>query len=148
MTEMPANPTTITPMHAITPAPLKRPPRALLDALQHIGSATASGELNRLGFRGCTIVGPTAWTPGASVVGPALTLQFLPKRADVYDDAEYVAPERQLHRHVLYQAAPGDVVAGPSVHVPRPGALLRTRPRAWALLCRAPAHPDRVGIEA
>ena len=78
-----------------------------MEALRRIGSATASGELNRLGYKGCTIVGPTPWTPGASVVGPALTLQFLPKRADVYEDAEYVAPERQLHRHVLYQAVAG-----------------------------------------
>lgn len=110
---MTANPTSaapITPMHAIEPTGVERPPQAMIEALKHIGSATASGELNRLGFRGCTIVGPTAWTPGASVVGPALTLQFLPKRPDVYDDREYVAPERQLHRHVLYQAQPGDVV--------------------------------------
>jgi regulator of RNase E activity RraA len=110
---MPSNPspaTPATPMHAITPSAVERPPQAMIDALKHIGSATASGELNRLGYKGCTIIGPTAWTPGTSAVGPALTLQFLPKRADVYDDAEYVAPERQLHRHVLYQAAPGDVV--------------------------------------
>jgi regulator of RNase E activity RraA len=107
---MPANPEPLTPMHAMPQSPIERPPRATIDALKRIGSATASGELNRLGFKGCTIVGPTAWTPGASIAGPALTLQFLPKRADVYDDAEYVAPERQLHRHVLYQAGPGDVV--------------------------------------
>jgi regulator of RNase E activity RraA len=107
---MPGNPEPLTPMHAIQPGPIERPPRATVEALKRIGSATASGELNRLGFKGCTIVGPTAWTPGASIAGPALTLQFLPKRADVYDDAEYVAPERQLHRHVLYQAQPGDVV--------------------------------------
>ena len=104
---MPSNPT---PMHAISQPAIERPSKETIEALKHIGSATASGELNRLGFKGCTIVGPTSWTPGASIVGPALTLQFLPKRADVYDDAEYVAPERQLHRHVLYQAEPGDVV--------------------------------------
>jgi regulator of RNase E activity RraA len=97
-------------MHAISRAAIERPPHEMIEALRHIGSATASGELNRLGFKGCTIIGPTPWTPGASIVGPALTLQFLPKRADVYDDAEYVAPERQLHRHVLYQSQPGDVV--------------------------------------
>ena len=104
---MSSNPT---PMHAITPSTINRPPKEMVEALKHIGSATASGELNRLGFKGCTITGPTPWTQGASIVGPALTLQFLPKRADVYDDAEYVAPERQLHRQVLYQSEPGDVV--------------------------------------
>ena len=104
---MPSNPM---PMHAITQPTIERPPKAMIEALKNIGSATASGELNRLGFKGCTIIGPTSWTQGASIVGPALTLQFLPKRADVYDDAEYVAPERQLHRQVLYQSEPGDVV--------------------------------------
>jgi regulator of RNase E activity RraA len=49
-------------------------------------------------------------TPGASIVGPALTLQFMPKREDLYPDAEYVDPERQLHRHALYHAQSGDVV--------------------------------------
>lgn len=89
---------------------ITRPDRALIEALREIGSATASGELKRLGIRNAFIQGPVAMTPGASIVGPALTLQFLPKREDLYPDAEYVAPERQLHRHVLYHAQPGDVV--------------------------------------
>src|SRR5437763_4141951 len=54
--------------------------------------------------------GPVAMTPGVSIAGPALTLQFMPKREDVYPDAEYVNPESQLHRHVLYHAKEGDVV--------------------------------------
>jgi regulator of RNase E activity RraA len=107
---MSADSPTPTPMHAIPPAAVERPAPETIAALKHIGSATASGELHRLGYRNCTVVGPVPWTPGTTAVGPALTLQFLPKRPDVYDDAEYVAPERQLHRHVLYQAAPGDVV--------------------------------------
>ena len=49
-------------------------------------------------------------TPGASVVGPALTLQFMPLREDLYPASEYVEPEQQLHRHVLYHARQGDVV--------------------------------------
>ena len=100
----------ITPMHAISRPSIERPPREIIEGLRNIGAATASGELNRLGYKNCTIIGPTPWTPGAAAVGPALTLQFLPKRADIYGDAEYVAPERQLHRHVLYQSQAGDVV--------------------------------------
>jgi regulator of RNase E activity RraA len=34
----------------------------------------------------------------------------MPKREDVYRGGEYVNPEEQLHRHVLYSAQPGDVV--------------------------------------
>jgi regulator of RNase E activity RraA len=89
---------------------IPRPDPALIAALQGVGSATASGELRRLGIRSAFMQGPVCATPGASVVGPALTLQFMPKREDLYPDAEYVDPERQLHRHALYHARPGDIV--------------------------------------
>jgi regulator of RNase E activity RraA len=89
---------------------IRRPDRALIESLQNIGSATASGELKRLGIRSAFLQGPVCMTPGASIVGPALTLQFMPKREDLYPDAEYVEPEVQLHRHVLYHAQPGDIV--------------------------------------
>jgi regulator of RNase E activity RraA len=89
---------------------ISRPDPALIAALKGIGSATATSELKRLGIRSAFIQGPVCMTPGVSIVGPALTLQFMPKREDLYSDAEYVDPERQLHRHVLYHTQPGDVV--------------------------------------
>src|SRR5438552_9722467 len=89
---------------------ITRPPKELVQQLQNIGSATAAGELKRLGIRSAFILGPVAHTPGVSIAGPALTLQFMPKREDLYPDAEYVNPEAQLHRHVLYHAQKGDVV--------------------------------------
>jgi regulator of RNase E activity RraA len=89
---------------------IKRPPAALIESLKAIGSATASGELKRLGIRNAFIQGPVCMTPGVSVVGPALTLQFMPLREDLYPEAEYVEPERQLHRHVLYHTRKGDIV--------------------------------------
>ena len=89
---------------------ISRPPRSLIDSLRHIGSATASGELKRLGIRNAFIQGPVCMTPGISIVGPALTLQFMPMREDLYPQSEYVDPEQQLHRHVLYHARQGDVV--------------------------------------
>lgn len=89
---------------------IERPPRDLVEGLAHIGSATASGELHRLGVRDPFIRGPVAWSPGKSVVGPALTLQFMPKREDLYGQGEYVSPEQQLHRHALYHTRPGDIV--------------------------------------
>ena len=54
--------------------------------------------------------GITSWTPGKTVAGPALTLQFMPKREDIYRVDEYADPEKQLHRHVLYHTQPGDIV--------------------------------------
>ena len=89
---------------------ITRPDPSLIAALKGIGSATATGELRRLGIRSAFIQGPVSQTPGVSIVGPALTLQFMPKREDLYPEAEYVEPERQLHRHVLYHAQAGDVV--------------------------------------
>jgi len=89
---------------------ITRPPRELIEGLAHIGSATTTGELCRLGIRDPYIRGPVAWSPGRSVVGPALTLQFMPKREDLYGQGEYVSPEQQLHRHALYHTQPGDII--------------------------------------
>ena len=89
---------------------IERPSQELIAGLAQIGSATASGELSRLGIRDPHLRGLVSWTPGKAVVGPALTLQFMPKREDVYRVDEYADPERQLHRHVLYHTRPGDVV--------------------------------------
>jgi regulator of RNase E activity RraA len=89
---------------------IERPSRDLIEGLAAIGSATASGELSRLGIRNPYLQGPVAWTAGKSVVGPALTLQFMPKREDIYRVDEYMDPELQLHRHVLYHTQPGDIV--------------------------------------
>ena len=89
---------------------IERPPREIVEGLAHIGSATAAGELSRLGIRDPHLRGLVSWTPGAAVVGPALTLQFMPKREDLYRVDEYADPEKQLHRHVLYHTQPGDIV--------------------------------------
>jgi regulator of RNase E activity RraA len=87
-----------------------RPAAHLVEALKHIGAATATSTLARMGIRNSHIVGPVARTPGKAIAGPALTLQFMPKREDLYGADEYADPEKQLHRHVLYHAQPGDVV--------------------------------------
>jgi regulator of RNase E activity RraA len=90
---------------------ISRPPRALVDALAKIGTATLSSELSRqLGIRDPQIRGPRPLVGGRTVAGPALTLQCMPKREDLYDESEYEDPETQLHRHVLYPTQPGDVV--------------------------------------
>jgi regulator of RNase E activity RraA len=90
---------------------IKRPSKKLIKALyDNVSSATAAGELSRIGIRDPFIQGVECRTPGVKVVGPAVTLQFMPKREDIYGEGEYLDPERQLHRHVLYQAAAGDVV--------------------------------------
>ena len=89
---------------------ITRPPKDIIDALKDIGSATVAGTLGHMGFRNPHMVGPVSWNKGKSIVGPALTLQFMPKRADLFGEGEYADPEKQLHRHVLYHVQEGDVV--------------------------------------
>jgi regulator of RNase E activity RraA len=89
---------------------IKRPPAAHAAALAVIGTATTTSTLSRLGVRNAHICGPVAVTKGVAIAGPALTLQFMPKREDLYGEDEYADPEKQLHRHVLYHTQPGDIV--------------------------------------
>jgi regulator of RNase E activity RraA len=90
---------------------IKRPPAAISEALGKIGTAGATGCLHNLGVRNAYICGPVAWTEGKAMAGPALTLQFMPKREDLYGSNEYDDPEKQLHRHALYHTQPGDMIA-------------------------------------
>lgn len=89
---------------------ITRPDKALIEALREVGSATAAGELYRLGIRQPHLMGLTTWHPGKTVVGPALTLQWMPRREDMSANHEYADPEMQLHRHVMYHTQPGDVI--------------------------------------
>src|SRR3984893_6866163 len=89
---------------------ITRPPPAWSKALAAIGAATASSTLHHMGVRDTFMQGPVAWTKGRAIAGPALTLQFMPKREDLYGDGEYADPEKQLHLHVLYHTRPGDIV--------------------------------------
>lgn len=89
---------------------ITRPPPHLVEGLRAIGTATATGVLARMGIRNAHLLGPVTHTPGRSIAGPALTLQFMPKREDIYGADEYDDPEKQLHRHVLYHTQPGDIV--------------------------------------
>lgn len=89
---------------------ITRPDPHLVSALAAIGSATASGELAKLGVRSAHLTGPVSHTPGVVAAGPALTLQFVPRREDLHAVDEYDNPDRQLHREVLYHVQPGDFV--------------------------------------
>jgi regulator of RNase E activity RraA len=91
-------------------ASITRPSKDIIDALKDIGAATVAGTLGHMGYRNPHMLGPIPQTHGKSIVGPALTLQFLPQRPDLFSEGEYADPETQLHRHVLYQVEAGDVV--------------------------------------
>jgi regulator of RNase E activity RraA len=89
---------------------IQRPSAELIQALYRISAATAAGELGHLGIRNPHLAGLTSHMRGRKIVGPALTLQFMPFRQDLHGAGEYQTPERQLHRQVLYHTQPGDVV--------------------------------------
>ena len=89
---------------------ITRPPQAWSDALAGIGTATIASTLHLLGVRNAHITGPVTRRRGKVVAGPALTLQFMPKREDVFGADEYEQPELQLHRHVMYHTRPGDMI--------------------------------------
>ena len=91
-------------------AKIERPPKDLVERVCAVGSATASATLAHMGLRNCFLQGPVSRNPGKCVAGPAVTLQMMPKREDLIDEREYADVETQLHRHVLYQVEPGDVV--------------------------------------
>lgn len=89
---------------------ITRPPRELVEALARVGSATAASELSFMGIRHPNIRGPVSQRRGRVAAGPALTLQFMPKREDQFGAAEHDDPEKQLHRHVMYHAERGDMI--------------------------------------
>lgn len=91
-------------------ADIKRPPKHLIEGLKGLGAATIAGTLGHMGFRNPHMTGILPQTKGKSICGPALTLQCLPQRPDLFSEGEYSDPETQLHRHVLYHVQDGDVV--------------------------------------
>ncbi len=94
-----------------SPTDFERPPKALTDQLAALGSATVAGALGKKGIRNPHFAGLTAFTAGKSICGPAVTLQFMPKREDVHWSDEYSrAPEAELHRTSMEMARAGDVI--------------------------------------
>ena len=94
----------------IKSADIQRPAKYLIERLRNLGAATVAGTLGHMGFRNPHMTGILPQTRGKSICGPALTLQFLPQRPDLFSEGEYADPETQLHRHVLYHVQEGDVV--------------------------------------
>src|SRR5437764_11070490 len=72
----------------ISGPPFARPAPDLLRQLYAVSSATASAILHKMGVRQTFIQGPVARLPGSKIVGPAVTLQFMPQREDVASGLE------------------------------------------------------------
>ena len=112
-------------MEERTGADIKRPPTSVIEGLANVSAATAGAELcNTFGIRNSHISGgitAQASNGGKKIVGPAITLQFMPLREDIYPDNINRGPGKlpenpdgantiQLHRAALYHTKPGDVI--------------------------------------
>ena len=54
----------------VTTKDISRPSKELIARFSDIGSATATGELRRLGISNAFIQGPVSFTPGKKIVAP------------------------------------------------------------------------------
>ena len=96
----------------IAGGPFTRPDAALIARLGDVSSATASAEMHKLGIRQTYIVGPLPRTPGAKIVGPVITLQFMPQREDIASgSAQETAEKRSALWAVFETVQPGDILA-------------------------------------
>lgn len=97
-----------------------RPDPDLVRRMYAVSSATASAVMHRMGVRQTFIQGPVARQPGAKVVGPVVTLAFMPKREDVVSGVGTSAGGTAAEEHVEKRSAlwdvfgtvqPGDILA-------------------------------------
>ena len=90
---------------------VQRPDPILIAQLRQVSSATASAMLHKLGIRQAFIQGPTTRLPGAKIVGPVLTLQFMPQREDIASgQSQEDIEKRTALWAVLEQVTPGDIL--------------------------------------
>ena len=61
---------------------IERPSQEVIEALADIGADTVTSTMEALGVRRTFMEGPIARVPGSRIVGPALTLRFVPQRED------------------------------------------------------------------
>jgi len=61
---------------------IKRPAPEVIEALYELGTDAVTSTMDLLGVHRTFMEGPIARVPGSKIVGPALTLRFVPQRED------------------------------------------------------------------
>ncbi|ROQ59166.1 regulator of RNase E activity RraA [Streptomyces sp. 840.1] len=90
-----------------------RPTERMVEALGEVSAATACAKLHQMGITRTFIDGPVPLhrEPDVQITGGAVTLQFLPRREDVFNGAEQEDAERETALwKVLESIRPGDVL--------------------------------------
>lgn len=88
-----------------------RPDKALIEQLHQVSSATASATLHKMGIRQTYMHGPIPRVSGAKIVGPAVTLQFMPQREDIASGLGQEQTEKRSALWSVFDAIePGDVL--------------------------------------
>ena len=101
-----------------------RPDPKLIEQLRDVSSATAAATLHRMGIRQTYMDSPLPRTPGSKVVGPAVTLQFMPQREDVGSGKKQEGIEKRTALWSVFDAVePGDVLVVQAFGDPYTGCM-------------------------
>ena len=100
----------------------KRPSPEVIEALYELGVDAVTTTMDGLGVRRTFMQGPQIRIPGSKIVGPAITLRFVPNREDKIKgfklpgaDGEGIAEEEEAEKksalwEIMYHVQPGDVL--------------------------------------
>ena len=108
----------------ISGPPYERPDPELIRRLYEVSSATASAMLHKMGVRQTFIYGPLPRQLGAKVVGPAVTLQFMPQREDIASGLAQEGSEKVSALWAVFEVVgPGDVLVVQAFGDPYTGCM-------------------------
>ena len=93
----------------INNVPFERPPAETLEALRGLPVAAVYDALMAQGVRRCYVNGVSPMTPGKAIVGPAVTIHYLPTREDLLPANDEVRTT-WADFQALEFARPGDVL--------------------------------------
>ncbi len=103
---------------------IKRPTRETIESLYKLGVDAVTSTMDSLGVHRTFMEGPICRVPGSKIVGPALTLRFVPQREDQMrgyvvpgaspeesrPEGEEAGEKRSALWEIMFHVQPGDVI--------------------------------------
>jgi 5-oxopent-3-ene-1,2,5-tricarboxylate decarboxylase/2-hydroxyhepta-2,4-diene-1,7-dioate isomerase len=92
------------------PGDIQRPSAELIRLFEGVSSASASGDLRHMGFNISTVYarGIHPIVPGGRIVGPAVTIRYVPARNDLAERER--ANQSRTRNELIETLQPGDVL--------------------------------------